>query len=208
MTVISLQLPQVGQPNATEEPKTAANFTTLQSAINGQLGDGNLTSPTTATRRLLMQSIGLLIGQSGTFPSGTYVFERNGSFPVTGTNIGSSDAWPADTGLSGQPLDFQAAGKTLKARVRVSYCTNTVTFTGGQFNFGLYQQTSPTAVSVVPGSQVLLSSPVGGVCAGVESPEFTMPTTPGLYLLGMAFTLGATGGSAILGTVQLLGYNV
>lgn len=42
MGTIALQIPQIGQPNATEAPKIAGDFTTLQNVINGNLDSNNI----------------------------------------------------------------------------------------------------------------------------------------------------------------------
>lgn len=42
MGQIALQIPTVGQPNATEDPKIASDFTTIQNVINGNIDHGNL----------------------------------------------------------------------------------------------------------------------------------------------------------------------
>lgn len=44
MGLISLSIPQVGQPNATEDAKIASNFVLLQRKINGGLDVDNLSS--------------------------------------------------------------------------------------------------------------------------------------------------------------------
>lgn len=44
MGQITLQIPQVGQPDATEDPKIASDFTTIQATIDGQLDATNVTS--------------------------------------------------------------------------------------------------------------------------------------------------------------------
>jgi hypothetical protein len=44
MALISLTLPVIGQPNATEDPKTLTALTAIQTGINGQLDELNLTT--------------------------------------------------------------------------------------------------------------------------------------------------------------------
>lgn len=49
MGTIALSIPQVGQPNATEAPKIAADLTTLQTVINGNVDTANLTAAVSAS---------------------------------------------------------------------------------------------------------------------------------------------------------------
>ena len=44
MGQISLQIPQVGQPDSTEDPKVASDLTTIQTVINGNLDATNLSA--------------------------------------------------------------------------------------------------------------------------------------------------------------------
>lgn len=54
MATISLQIPVIGQPNSTEAPKIASDFTTLQTVINGQLDRNNMVS---GIARLALSSV-------------------------------------------------------------------------------------------------------------------------------------------------------
>lgn len=49
MGTISLSIPQTGQPNSTEDPKIATDFTTIQTWANGNIDVSNLSSAAQTT---------------------------------------------------------------------------------------------------------------------------------------------------------------
>jgi hypothetical protein len=65
MATISLQIPAVGNPNTTEDPKIASNFTVLETLLNGNLDTENLAVALTQglfTIRSVLVSTTLAIG--------------------------------------------------------------------------------------------------------------------------------------------------
>ena len=63
MPPVSLQIPQVNQPDATEDPKIAADFTTLQTLLNGNLDADNIAAgviPTAGSWQSLTLGTGIV----------------------------------------------------------------------------------------------------------------------------------------------------
>ncbi|SRR6266487_813148 len=63
MALINLTLPVIGQPNATEDPKTLTALTTIQTGINGNIDETNM--PTATLQRLGLNS-GSQVGRGKT----------------------------------------------------------------------------------------------------------------------------------------------
>lgn len=228
MGTISLQVPTVGQLNSTEDPKITSDFNTLQTVINGNIDDTNLLSPNNAVRRVLLQGGGLAAdvttgrGSPITWAVGDYICGAQAlygeSVLIPGTGAGAVPLFFQDTGVQGQPTDFQVAGgKTLYGRVRGTITTNSVS-SGATVAVGLYNVTSVASgfgavgygFSGVAGTQS--SAGVLGT-AGIqafESPQFAMPSTGGSYAVGINITSSGpqlAADSAFLVSLQLLGYN-
>ena len=90
MGLITLQVPVVGQPDATEDPKIASDMTILQTLLNGNLDTNNLSPNANITASQLAP---------GTIPSGT-----GGLAPVTSSATGTVAMSP------GQMLTLTSAG--------------------------------------------------------------------------------------------------
>jgi hypothetical protein len=213
MGIISLQNPQIGQPDTTEDVKVQNNFTTLQTVINGNIDDTNLSSPNNGVRRLLLQSAGAVNGGTA---AGDYVFYGTGGLYSSGLTgqSGIVPIWPGDSGLSSQPKDFTVANKTAFGRVRGCITTNGtspgVTITLGLYLLTALGGTSATIVytfeTAVAGSTVGLSGGAGLIPLG-ESGQFAMPTAVGGYMLGVNVS-GTTAAASYTGvSLQLYGYN-
>jgi hypothetical protein len=118
--------------------------------------------------------------------------------------------------LSSQPQDFQVAGKTAYARIRVAVLTNN-TPPGATLTFGLYPITSVTGTSgifalgfgpVLSGSTIAVNPSSGGGWYGAESGQFALPlTTTAFYTLGVVWSAAQAAASVISMTAQLYGYN-
>jgi hypothetical protein len=225
MGQISLSLPISNQPNSTEDPKIASDFTIIQTWANGNVDtsnisptaaitDAQLASPNTGYRKLLLQASALIYNGA---TAGDYLFVP----PTTlvSSTQGTAYAvplWLADGGLSAQPTDFQVASKTSYARVRVSYCQNN-TGSGITTTFGLYQitalgggsgQISYTFGAALAGSTIAYGSSAN-IAAALESGQFTLPTTSVGFPWALGVNLSGTTAAASYGvvTAQLYGYN-
>jgi hypothetical protein len=83
MGIISLQNPQIGQPDTTEDVKIQNNFTTLQTVINGNIDSTNLSAATS-------QSAG--INQSGlTVKGATNIATSQSTVSTTYTTLSTPD---------------------------------------------------------------------------------------------------------------------
>lgn len=198
MGLISLSLPQVGQPDSTEEPKIPSDLTIIQNVINGNLDDTNFASPNNAVRRLVLQATG---SAAGSIASGVSAIETTPSL------------WAGDAGYSSQPQDFQVAAKTATARIRVAMLTNN-TSPGVTFTFGLYQATGPGGgsgiltfgFSLVSGSTVAITPVANNVTAGTSA-AFALPSSSAVYLLGKNLSGSTPAASAFFVTAQLYAYS-
>lgn len=189
MGTISLSIPQTGQPNSTEDPKIASDFTTLQTVINGNL-DGSNVAATLTGRRQVMQAPFFVIGNTSSNPwlSGAADSLASGS---NTTNRGIVWAYL-------DPANFAVTGKSnTQLIVRMSCATNGVApatnFTGGLFPVTFSGGTGTitiTAGTIVTGSSVTISTPSASSTAVAETAAFTFPAA-GAYALGVGPT-GAT----------------
>ena len=131
MGQISLNLPQIGLNNSTEDAKIPSDFTTLQTVINGNLDttnisstagitDAQLASPGNSFRKLIFFNIGQIQGSLSYSPSGQdFIIPPLG--PLISNGTGTSipvPILPSDSGIASQPQDFQTAGKTTYCRIR------------------------------------------------------------------------------------------
>jgi hypothetical protein len=192
--------------------KIQNGFTTIQNVINGGIDTNNLSSsagikdtqlanPNNGVRRLLLQDSNLV---SGSVTGGPYQISQ------------SPPVWVGDAGLSSQPTDFQVAGKTAYARVRVAVLTNN-TAPGATLTFGLYPITAVTGGSgvfgygygsAVSGSTIAVNPASGGGWYGAESGQFALPlTATAFYLLGVNWSANQAAASVISMTAQLYAYN-
>lgn len=216
MGQISLQQPQIGLPDTTEDVKIQNNFTTLQNVINGNIDDTNLKSPLAAYRNLMFQATGVVVG--GSSGAGDFLFSSTGVSLIPPATNGTLYAvvWVGDAGLSGQPTDFQVVSKAAKARVRGNVAVNNNVAPAATFNVALYSISALSGAgsnigytfSSVSGSGVGLVSPAAGTMTGVESGEFTLPAASSGFALGVNVSTPIANGSAVVINAGLYAYNV
>jgi hypothetical protein len=213
MGTISLQIPQVGQPDTTEDVKIANDFTTIQTVINGNLNDANLASPNSSVRHLLLEGVGLL-------PAGTtaadYFFVPTGSTlnPNSEGNPQAMTLWQGDAGYSGQPQDFTVANKSAYCRIRMSVSTNAtapaVTFVASLYPLiglfgGLGSITFTFGTALAGGASI--ASPGASSAVGGTGAQFAMPTANTAYALGVNINGTIAANSLVSITAQLYAYN-
>lgn len=213
MGQITLQIPQTGALNSTEDPKVASDFTTIQTLVNGNLEDSNLKTPNNAVRRLLLQANGFIPSAAG---STDYLMATVGGFLASGSSGSSSTVplWIGDAGLSSQPQDFQVPNLTAYARIRMVVIANATTAPASNFTAGLYQITASaggtsnamgyTFSTALSGSTVTVNAPSAGVITSVETAQFALPSS-GVWALGAKNS--ATPASHTTIALQLFGYN-
>ena len=224
MGQISLQIPQVGLSDSTEDPKVAANITTLQTLVNGQLDDTNLASPNNAYRRAMLSAFDLIT--SGLAGANDYLLTSSGFGPLlSNQDITTATAamvtvpmWLGDAGYSSQPQDFQVANKTAYCRVRAHLLVNGVAPGTTTITVGLYRITGSggtgtggnlhyTFGSALAGSTVAQANPSSGTTYGLESGQFAVPTNNNAFALGFRLSAPISSLSVIAIGAQLYGYS-
>jgi hypothetical protein len=213
MGTISLQIPQVGQPDTTEDVKIANDFTTIQTVINGNLNDANLLSPNSSVRNLLLTS---QAPAGGGAVAGDYFFLPEGTgFVSSGTSGTTAIAcWQGDAGYSGQPQDFTVANKSAYCRIRMSVQTNAtapaVTFVASLYPLtgivgGAGTITYTFGAALAGGASV--ASPGASSAVGATGAQFAMPTANTAYTLGVNISGTTAANSFTAITAQLYAYN-
>ncbi len=194
MTQISLETPEIGKPDKTEDPKIITCFTTIQTAINGNLDSTNL-KPASVTGESLDASVTgrrLIANEKGYLPegtvAGTYLFVGTGEMRKAG--VAGAGAW----GITYiNPTPYKVVGKSntliqIEGLVVVNGTAPTSTY-----GLGLLPVTSLTGSTnmiVGVGTSVLntglVTAPSAGGGGAMESSTAAAPT--GSYCLAMAVT--------------------
>lgn len=171
----SLNIPQVGLPDTTEDVKVANNFTTLSTWGNGNISDTDLLSPNNGTYKHLLTSVGTF---SGGITAGDYCFGINGGPCASGGVTGPIPLW-----FSGATNRWAVANKTAQGVVRMSVVTNSVApavnLTGWLYHNTAVSGTGNlnfTFAQVAGSSTTTLTTPSAANGFGVESSPFTLPT--------------------------------
>jgi hypothetical protein len=206
-----VQIPTVGLSNASEEPKITNTLTNLSAWANGNIPDSDLRSPNNTLRRLILQSAAIIDDEIG---AGDKLFTADSFLVASGAQCYSPvPVWAGDSGLSGNPADFQVQNKTAFGRVRVSVlATQSASLT---LTIGLYQVTAISGTSrgiaytfgsQFAGSPVAITNPAAGITSA-ESGELFLPTAAGVFALGANLSAPAPAGAALAVTAQLYAYN-
>lgn len=205
MGTISLSVPQTGQPNSTEDPKIATDFTTLQTWANGNIDGSNVAATLTGRRHIIT---GYFSGPGATslcFTSGP------GDLVPSGTNQGNRGIVWAYL----DPANFAVTGKSNTQLVlRMSLATMAtapaVNFTAALYPVTFGGSTSgnivPTAGSVVAGSSVTINTPAGSSAVVAETSPFTFPSA-GAYAPTLIASGANASGSMTIMAVQLFVLN-
>lgn len=229
MGTITYTIPTNGTLNSTADPQVATALTTIQTLVNGNIDTNNLSptaaiadtqlsAPVSAVRKLLFQASAIF--PAGT-TNGTYLLCPSGAALLSGAS--SSTTLPvcfaADSGLTNgaanQPLDFPVAGRTAYGRLRLTAQTNTVSPALTGFTTSLYPVTvagtagalSVTAGAAVAGSTLTLLTLNASSNVGIETSQFAMPTSAGVYAIGVSPGGTVAANSILSVTAQLYGYN-
>jgi hypothetical protein len=208
---VTLTIPQVGLANATEEPKITTSLTALSAWANGNIADTDLRSPNSAVRRLMLTATAII---DDTIAAGDKIFTSD-AYPVASgaACYNPPPMWAGDSGVSGQPPDFQVANKNAMARIRAALAVTAPP--GITVTVGLYQVTGVAAVGraisytfagAYTGSTVQTVSPAAGIVR-LESGEFTLPMAAAVYALGVNLSASLPVNSPIGISGQLYAYN-
>lgn len=206
MGTISLSLPLVGQTNASQEPLIPSDFTTLQTAINGNLDGANL-DPSVTGRRLIAEARAF-IGPS--FGSNSQFFiAQDGSLVASAASSTKPLAfWYLN------PADYAVVGAVTNAAVRISVATNgvapAVTF-AGQVN-AITPSGSAGNIAFTIGGAALAGAgvvaPSGGTVSFGDSGTLAFSASPGGYAPVITLSGTTAANSATIVTFQLFVLNV
>lgn len=180
----SLQIPSVGQPNSTEQPKEASNFTTLQNWGNGQIDPSDV-------KAAFAQSAGM--NQSGQTVKGSSVISTSQS---TGSTTFTTLATPDQ--VSGIVLPTPGL-------IAVWYQATWQESVANAGHAGLFLGASQVNIGINNGSSVQVSSIIGGV-ANTDTPlstwggGFTSVTSSGTPYVGDVSTGQIIGAEQQTGT--------
>lgn len=224
MATINLQLPTIGQLNSTESPKIVSDFTVLQTVINGQLDTNNLSptaaittgqlaSPTTARRSLLLQAT---CHSAASSTAGNYLISVANTWVTSGVGANDVPVWMGDAGYNSQPADFQVPGKSAFCKIRGIVLGNGVS-PAISVTLGLFELTGTAGTggsfsysfgSAIAGTTTQTAALTGASSiAQLESAQFAMPTDTGTYALGITLSSTLALNSALIISAQLYGYN-
>ncbi len=209
---ISIEVPTVGNPNSSEDPKVRSSLITLRDEVNALLDSGNkvpdtsLTSPNNSAYRTIFYTNG---GFGQLLGAGTY------TLCPTNTPLKNETEFEGVTFIPYfyfDNADWEVAGKTLKMRLRAQVTTNAtkpaLKFTAGVYPIssvaGAANKSKYTLGSVVSGSTIEFNEPAASTITPKETADFTIPAD-GLYVVGCVTSAETTANSrtTIAGQVQV-----
>lgn len=187
MQTTAINLPVVGQPNATEQPKVRQALIDLQAAGNSNATDAEYAF---ATWKPLIQR-GTAV--TGNLVADTYGLTTTGTGTQSVTNnpIGNSGSLAA-TYFQLDPADYAVPGRTVKYRLR-GVVVAAGTAPGCTFSIQLFQVTGLDGFTAASYHMNLTSvstfnanfaAPLAGSINTQVAAEFTAPAA-GLFLLGV-----------------------
>lgn len=205
MGSITLQIPQSGQPNSTEDVKVANGLTTLQTWANGNIDGANVAATLTGRRHVMTA----YFSQPGN--TSTWFTSAPGDLVQSGTNQGNRGiCWayldPANFAVTGKNntqlvLRMSLATMATAPAVNFTAALNPVTF-GGSTSGNIVC----TAGSAVSGSSVTINTPSASTATVAETSAFAFPTAgayaPTITISGLSAT-----GSLVIMAVQLFVLN-
>jgi hypothetical protein len=225
MGQISLSIPQVGQPDSTEEPKIANDLTLIENAINGNLDTNNLAAAAGIVKAQLASDVAepafstykdLPWDRGGHLTGGTtaatYLL---GQYGTQASQPPAVVPVPANGYVFYlDPGDWLAGARQTKLRIRGWALTDAtapaVTFTIGLYpvaTWGGASGSAPTIATIgvaVSGSTAAIASPAASSQAPVTSTAFTAPAA-GFYVIAVAVsgTSAANATVAVEGRLQM-----
>jgi len=213
------EIPAVGSPNSTEQPKVKTFIEGWNAKLNTEndLEDSGIASPNNSAYRTLFSGVGFISKENA---AGTYwcsfgssqTATASPSNPMTAVVVGSgggvSEALPPLLNLTA--ADLAVNNKTTKMQLRVAVLTNEVKPLLS-FTPGLYPVTSKggengvvlTLGTVVTGSTIAVSEPsANSVTRAVTAADFSLPAD-GLYALGFVTSAKLTAKAGVIIFAQL-----
>ncbi len=214
MTQISLETPEIGKPDATEDQKIITCFTTIQTAINGNLDSTNIKPEGVTGENLELHVTGLrlIAAGGGTLgggvAAGTYMFPGNNGAMLLNT-AGTVKFTSAPPMLWIRKSEFEVAPKSVYLTLAIDVWVNG-TAPAASMTFSLYKLSSLGGISgelagtfgiPVAGTGVVFTTPALGTI-NYETKKAAMPTE-GAYIVGVE-TNGVTAAASVMG----FGYHV
>ncbi len=212
MTQISLETPEIGKPDKTEDPKIITCFTTIQTAINGNLDSTNLKpasvtgeslDPTVTGLRMIAEGGGLIGGSAAV---GTYLPSTSGGAVIKAT--AGSVEYTAATGAPPmfkiRTSEFEVPTKSLYLTLAIDLWVNG-TAPSASMIFSLYKlltiggvtsQIVPSFSAPVAGTGVTVTTPAADT-ASYETKKVASPGE-GTYAVGVE-TNGITAAACFMG---------
>lgn len=191
MTTLNITVPQINQPNATQDPIIATDLSNLSTWAAGNI-DGVNVSATLTGRRLIGQATTTIAGFSG----GDYSFGPGGQTYPSGTVENFAPMW-----WYLDPANYAVTGKSnTQLIVRMSVATNTsapaVTFVGKlcAVTFGGGAGQISATLGAVQGS-ASVATPAASTVSVAESSAFAFPTA-GAYAAFLNLSGAVSGASA------------
>lgn len=211
----SLEVPAIGSPNSTQDPKVKAAIEGLNAILNSDNTVMGMQS-----YRNILASGGPLRRDEG---AGTFILAPvvpgtgHDSMQKSGANLFSTEegnVFSMPPFIYFDDADYVISGKTLKMRLRAQVAVN-ATKAAIKFTFGLYPITvaggsdilTMTLGSVVSSSTVEINEPAASTVSQGNSGDFTIPSD-GAYALGVVTSATLTNLSAALVSAQLQVRNV
>ena len=191
MGLISINIPQAGQPNSTEDPKIASALTSIAATINGGIDDANVTDAALTDGSLASPNNSVwrpVTRAQADFGNGlaanSYAARLDGSVEVLPPQVPLVLSLPA-------AADVAVGGKTAKLRLRGHVMVNgTSPGLAGNLSVWLAPITSASGASAVfanTGATILaaaLSINSANSILPFVSSDANWPASAGLYLFG------------------------
>lgn len=199
----TLEIPTIGSPNTTQDPKVKSNFETLNNKLNAENDweDTALASPNNSAYRTIFKHYA---HTEPDLASGTWLFSGS-ALILSGSTLGAN---PLPM-FYFDDADYTVANKTQKLRLRAQIGINATKATI-KFTVGLYPITvaggadafTCTLGTVVSGSTVEFNEPAASTITQGNSGDFTIPAD-GVYALGVVTSATLTNNSIAKLSAQL-----
>lgn len=199
MTSLSLSIPSVGQPHATEDPKVGNDLTAIQMWANGSI-DGSNVAATLTGRRLVAQA-SVFVG--GGIAVGSYFVLADGAIIGSTASSGKAVMW-----WSLDPANYAVTGKSnTTALIRISVATNGVApgsvTVGGNLGVVTFGGSggliAPTVGALQGGPSIALTTSM----AGVAEQTFAFPAA-GAYAAIVQISGATTAANSVVSALWQL----
>jgi hypothetical protein len=205
MTLLSLNLPVIGQQSATEDQKVRDALAAIQTGVNGNLDETNLPNLTAAftTYKAITPTFRAVLNAAAA--AGTY-----GLGSDTIVNTGFTTVIPMQHAIYLDPSFYNANARTTQYRMRTLIVTN-ATAPAVNFTPVMHQVTSiggaatPVAQtsSAVAGATATVTAPTAQSLSVADSGAFTAPAASA-YIFGVSTSGALAANASVVIVAQLL----